>query len=82
MSMTYKMAVGTVIAVSSAILITMAGPATAAPPRAASNYCLQYYDGGTDCGFASRAECEATTSGWGGECYRDIYGKEGETLYW
>ncbi|MGA2291196.1 DUF3551 domain-containing protein [Bradyrhizobium sp.] len=38
--------------------------------------------GGSDCSFTSKAQCEATASGQGAECYRNIYGKEGEFLHW
>jgi hypothetical protein len=36
------------------------------PPH---QYCLSYDTGGTDCGFTSYAQCEATASGQGAECY-------------
>jgi hypothetical protein len=32
------------------------------------HYCLNYNEGGTDCGFASLAQCNATASGIGAEC--------------
>jgi hypothetical protein len=46
------------------------------------NYCIQYDYGGDDCSFTSKAECEATASGQGAECYRNYYGKDGWTLQW
>jgi hypothetical protein len=55
---------------------------SAAPHRDAVDYCLQYGYGGTDCSFASKAQCEATASGLTAECFRNAYGKEGETLRW
>jgi Protein of unknown function (DUF3551) len=82
MSKLHKMAAATAIAVSAATLLMMAEPVSAAPHRAAVEYCLQYGYGGTDCGFASKAQCEATASGLTAECYRNAYGKEGETLQW
>jgi hypothetical protein len=33
------------------------------------HYCLSYNAGGTDCSFTSYAQCEATASGQGAECY-------------
>jgi len=42
------------------------------PAEAASRggaYCLEYNEGGADCGFTSRAECNATADGEGAECY-------------
>ena len=33
------------------------------------HYCLSYDAGGTDCSFTSYAQCEATASGQGAECY-------------
>jgi hypothetical protein len=37
---------------------------------------------GSDCSFTSKAQCEATASGQRAECFRNYYGKEGETLRW
>jgi Protein of unknown function (DUF3551) len=34
-----------------------------------SSYCLEYNEGGADCGFTSLAECNATADGEGAECY-------------
>ena len=82
MSKIRKMAAGAAMAVSAATLLMIADPASAAPQRAAVNYCLQYGYGGTDCSFASKAQCEATASGLIAECYRNDFGKEGETLQW
>jgi hypothetical protein len=82
MSKIYKTAAAAAIAVSAATLLVMAEPASAASHRAAVNYCLQYSYGGTDCSFTSKAQCEATASGQQAECYRNVYGKEGETLHW
>jgi Protein of unknown function (DUF3551) len=31
--------------------------------------CLSYNEGGSDCSFSSYAQCEATASGLGAECY-------------
>jgi hypothetical protein len=31
-------------------------------------YCLWYGNGGSDCGFASRAQCEASASGQTAQC--------------
>jgi len=70
------------MAVSAATLLMLTGPASAAPHRAAVDYCLAYYEGGIDCSFISRAQCQATASGIGGERYRNDFGKEGETLHW
>jgi Protein of unknown function (DUF3551) len=37
-----------------------------------AQYCLNYNDGGTDCGFTSLAQCNATASGIGAECSADF----------
>ena len=70
------------IAVSGVALMAINGPASAAPRHASVNYCLQYGNGGSDCSFTSKAQCEATASGQNAECFRNYYGKEGETLHW
>ena len=82
MSKIHGMAAGAAMAVSALTLLMMAEPASAAPHRAAADYCLSYGEGGTDCSFTSKAQCEATASGLMAECYRNAYGKEGETLQW
>jgi hypothetical protein len=66
----YVMATATAIALSAvsfiatpaAARLTTAG--SSAPPE---HYCLSY-EAGTDCGFTSYAQCEATASGIGGTC--------------
>ena len=78
----YKTAAAAAMAVSAAALLTMAAPASAAPHRAAVNYCMSYNDGANDCSFASKAQCEASASGRMAECYRNAYGEEGDTLQW
>jgi hypothetical protein len=82
MSKIYRAAAGAAMAVSAATFLVMAAPASAAPHRAAVDYCLSYNEGGTDCSFASKAQCQATASGIGAECYRNDFGKAGETLQW
>jgi hypothetical protein len=83
MSKIYEMAAA--MAVSAATLMAITAPAsaaTAAPQLAGTNYCLAYSRGGSDCSFTSKAQCEATASGQAAECYRNVYGKEGEFLHW
>jgi hypothetical protein len=81
MSSIHSVAAGAAMAVSAAALLMIAEPASAAPHRPAVDYCLSF-EGGNDCSFTSKAECEATASGLRAECYRNDYGKEGETLHW
>jgi len=80
MSKVYRMAAGTAMAVLMTLLM-IAEPASAAPHRPAVDYCLSGEEG-TDCSFASKAQCQATASGIRAECYRNDFGKEGETLHW
>jgi len=44
-------------------------PAFAANPG--GHYCLNSNEGGTDCGFISLAQCNATAEGIGAECSVD-----------
>ncbi|WP_454623998.1 DUF3551 domain-containing protein [Bradyrhizobium cenepequi] len=81
MSRIRSVAAGAAMAVSAVTFLMITEPASAAPHRPAVDYCLSY-EGGTDCSFTSKAECEATASGIGAECYRNDFGKEGETLHW
>jgi Protein of unknown function (DUF3551) len=46
-----------------------AGAAKAGPIVPPGHACLEYAMGGTDCGFTSYAQCEATASGQAAECY-------------
>jgi hypothetical protein len=78
----YKTAVAAAIAVSAAMLPVLAEPASAAPQRAPVNYCMSYENGANDCSFTSYAQCQASASGRFAECYRNVYGNEGETLHW
>ena len=58
---------------SLALLAYVATPATssAAATPSAARYCLNYNEGGTDCGFTSLAQCNATANGIGAECSAD-----------
>jgi hypothetical protein len=82
LSTIYRLAAATAIAVSGVALMAINGPASAATRQASVNYCLQYSNGGSDCSFTSKAQCEATASGQHAECFRNYYRKEGETLRW
>jgi hypothetical protein len=82
MNRIFKSAAAAVIAVSAGTLLAMAEPASAAPHRAEVNYCMSYNQGATDCSFTTETQCEASASGRDAECYRNVYGKEGDTLHW
>jgi len=43
--------------------------AEAGPIVPRGHYCLWYAQGGTDCGFTSYQQCQATASGQAAECY-------------
>jgi hypothetical protein len=81
MSKIYKMATAMAASVVTLMAMTGAASATAAPHRAVTNYCLSYVEGGSDCGFTSMAQCEATASGIAAECFRNIYGKDGDFYF-
>ena len=52
------------------------------PARAANawggSYCLSYREGGTDCGFTSLAQCQASASGIDAGCYAAPHAALGE----
>jgi uncharacterized protein DUF3551 len=56
-----------------ALLVQVSAPADAhaAAMTGAAHYCVNYNEGGTDCGFASLAQCNATAEGQGAECSVD-----------
>ncbi len=67
----HKIATVSTVAFSASAITATPGSAarvrrSMAPPH---QYCLSYDAGGTDCGFTSYAQCEATASGQAGECY-------------
>lgn len=83
MSKIYKMATATAMAASVVALMAMTGSASAAtaPRREANNYCMQYAQGGSYCGFTTMAQCEATASGEAAECFQNVFEKEGGTVW-
>jgi hypothetical protein len=58
-----------VAASAMAFVAASASSADAAPVPPQGRYCLLYAEGGTDCGFTSYAQCQATASGIAAECY-------------
>ena len=90
MSKIHGMAAGAAMAVSA---VTLLDDSRARIGRSASYRCqlrsaaprcqlLPVFEGGNDCSFTSYAQCQATASGTRSECYRNDFGKEGETLHW
>jgi hypothetical protein len=59
--------------VLSALAFATPGAAKAGPIVPPGRYCLSYDEGGTDCSFTSYAQCQATASGIGAECYGDTF---------
>ena len=60
-----------IMAVTCGVLMATAllGSKPAEAASRGSSYCLEYNEGGADCGFTSLAECNATADGEGAECY-------------
>jgi hypothetical protein len=56
------------IALAAAAMVTLSF--TSIDAQAAGSWCAYYYRGGTNCGFYSFAQCQATVSGIGGYCNR------------
>ena len=72
MKTVHKLVTASAVAFSAFAFVALAGSAAQAGPiTPPGRYCLQYDEGGTDCGFTSYAQCEATASGQGAECYGD-----------
>jgi hypothetical protein len=61
-------AIASVVALS-VIVFDATGAAKAGPIVPRGHDCLEYAEGGTDCGFTSYSQCEATASGIAAECY-------------
>lgn len=66
-----KLAQLTATAALALLVHTAPGNAHAAVTNSPAHYCLSYSDGGTDCGFASLAQCNATADGISAECSVD-----------
>ena len=66
-----KIAIASAIAFSAFAFTATPGSADSWSPATVppGHYCLSYDAGGTDCSFTSYAQCEATASGQGAECY-------------
>jgi hypothetical protein len=66
----HKLATASAVVFSAFAFVALTGSAAQAGPiTPPGKYCLQYDLGGTDCSFTSYAECQATASGGGAECY-------------
>jgi Spy/CpxP family protein refolding chaperone len=71
MKTVHKFAMASAVAFSAFAFVALVSAAQAAPITPPGKYCLQFDEGGTDCSFTSYAECQATASGQGAECYGD-----------
>jgi hypothetical protein len=65
-----KLMMAALVASSAFAFAALSAPAAEAGPIVPRGHaCLEYDEGGTDCSFTSYAQCEATASGIGAECY-------------
>ena len=65
-----KVVIASTIAFSALAFFPMtASTAQAGPIVPSGHYCLSYDMGGTDCSFATYAQCQATAAGLAAECY-------------
>jgi Protein of unknown function (DUF3551) len=63
---------GALLAFSGLAGVTLStSAADAGPIVPPGHYCLDYAEGGTDCGFTTYNQCLATASGIAAECYGD-----------
>jgi len=70
MKTAHKWATASAVVFSAFAFVALAGSAAQAGPiTPPGKYCMQYDLGGTDCSFASYAQCEATASGEAAVCY-------------
>ncbi len=76
MKATSMIAIASAVALSALAFAVTPGAATAEPMFPPGHYCLAWARGGTDCGFTSFAQCEATASGVGAVCYGDPSGDD------
>ena len=65
------MAIASAAALSALAFTAAPEMANAGPIVPPGHYCLTYDEGGSDCGFTSYAQCQATASGIDAECYGD-----------
>jgi hypothetical protein len=66
-------AMAAAVALSAVVFAAIPGAARAGPIVPPGRDCLSYDEGGTDCSFTSYAQCLATASGIGAECYGDTF---------
>lgn len=71
MKVTHKnMMLAALIASSAFAFAALSSSAAEAGPIVPQGHaCLEYDEGGTDCGFTSYSQCQASASGIGAECY-------------
>jgi hypothetical protein len=62
-----------------AFVVLDSSPAVAAAQRP-ETYCLGLGEGGTDCSFASLAQCQASASGRNAICFRDASSSDDVSL--
>lgn len=73
MKMLQTIAVASALILSAFVIVAMtSSPARADTSSSTSNYCVQYGDNVTQCGFANLSQCRETASGLNGECYPDL----------
>lgn len=77
-----RLAMSAAIALSALAFFAAPPAANAGPIVPPGHYCLSYDRGGTDCSFASYAQCEATASGIDAECYGPSYRDEQSYRNW
>lgn len=73
MKTTSTIAMAAAVALSAVAFAATPGAAKAGPIVPPGRDCLSYDEGGTDCSFTSYAQCLATASGIGAECYGDTF---------
>jgi hypothetical protein len=69
MKFIFMTAIASAVALSAIVFTATPGAAKAGPIVPPGRYCLSYDEDGTDCSFTSDAQCQATASGIGAECY-------------
>ena len=67
---------------AAALLAALAFAAMTTPDASAAEFCRTDVSGHmTSCGFDSMAQCQASSSGIGGDCFRDPYLNDSKNAY-
>jgi hypothetical protein len=80
MKTVYGLAAVLAVSFSALAMSTTSGSAAVSQKHPGGRYCLGYYHGGSDCGFATLMECKSSAAGTAGECFRNVFHRDDSAI--